>query len=77
MICINALLVIASINQVEFESAGGSLTTQLIAPFARKGALVRSAAGRLQVMRVSRANGDPDVRVFVDEDKALAFVLGR
>ena len=60
-------------NTPQFEGAMKLGRRQLMARFAKKAALVATAAGQLQVRRHAREDAS-DLRVFLDEREALAFL---
>lgn len=62
-------------NDPEFEKLVRDLTPKLLGGFARVGTLVATAAGALQVQRVTRIGGTPQT-VFTDETEALAWARG-
>jgi hypothetical protein len=60
-------------NDEEFERAGERWRREIVAEFERAATLVKSAAGRLQVLRLARVEGR-EARVFLDEAEALRFL---
>ncbi len=57
----------------EFERATSKARARLIGRFPRWAILVRTAAGRLQMQRIARENGDP-LQVFDDPVAALEYL---
>jgi hypothetical protein len=60
-------------NDVAFEEAGVRWRREIVDAFERSATLVKSAAGRLQVMRLARTEG-MGARVFLDEEEALRYL---
>jgi len=57
-----------------YERSLGALVPKLFDGFAKRAVLVRTAVGKLQAQRVSRARSQP-VTVFEDEAEAIAYLL--
>jgi hypothetical protein len=66
-------------NDPEFEAAGENLRKEMARIFERVAAVVRSAAGKLQVQRLSRSHtggSQPPLLVTQDEAEALKHLAG-
>jgi len=61
-------------NDDEYEAAIAGYMDRLIRHFRRCALLVRTAAGRLQVMRLEKHARRPAAAVFLDEGEALAHL---
>lgn len=57
-------------NDADFEAASRELRQSILSQFSRVAILVRSAAGKLQVKRLSEGEG----AVFLDEAEALRYL---
>jgi hypothetical protein len=61
-------------NDPAFEQAIARYRNELFATFARRASLVRTMAGALQIQRLNREQHAPDVRIFQDENEAIAYL---
>jgi hypothetical protein len=60
-------------NDAMYEAKLTSVLDSFVSRFGRSATLVRTAVGKLQTKRIAQARGT-DVRVFDDEDAALAYL---
>jgi hypothetical protein len=60
-------------NDPEFERVFAPQRKRVLAGFARAAVLVRTATGRLQAQRYTRADHQDEVRIFDDAKRALSF----
>jgi hypothetical protein len=63
-------------NDPAFEAAIMRHRNDLFEGFARRATLVRTMAGQLQVQRLAREQHAPELRVFHDEQEAIAYLTG-
>lgn len=61
-------------NDRDFERAILDVSTRLFAPFRARATIVRTAAGKLQIQRLSRERGDDRSEVFSTEADALRYL---
>jgi hypothetical protein len=64
-------------NDPEFETAMGPHRKRMFEGFARRGVLVRTAAGKLQVQRHARSDRHNDLQTFVDPIAAISTLRMR
>jgi hypothetical protein len=62
-------------NSTAIEARAQQLRRDLRDLFPVHATLVGSAVGRLQVLRMARERGEPNMAVFLSEDEAIAYLM--